>query len=592
MIQSQNIKYENNAQLKAFLEALKVGHPEHALVQIFSGILDRAVIEGVLQVIAEVLPETPVIGATTAGEIMDGQSLDQSMVINVTQFEETVVKSKLVAQNEDLTQAGVELVSSLKTDQTKALILLGCGIKEGHTINATELMSTLQREMPGIPISGAQAGDNGRSEQTFVFTEAGITDSGFAAAALNSDILDVVRTYNLSWIPIGKKMTITKAEGSRVYTIDHMPPLEVYKYYLGEDVAENLPLSAADFPLMIERDGMRQAIHATGVNTDGSFNFIHDFRVGEQIRFGYCHVGLLAKGANRTYELLSANDLQVAFVYTCVSRKWVLGEDIEVELSPIAELNCSAGFYSYGEYYQLEDGANLFLGQTMTLLGLSENTNWKIMTPVKDRYHTKESRQFKNMRVLHRLIEKSTVEIEKINGELADLVLVDTLTGLGNRRRFDQRLKSAIKHAVSDQTMGLLLFDLDNFKAYNDTYGHVAGDDCLRGIGQVILDVLEGTDAIGTRYGGEEFAVILQQTDEVSLKALAETIRQGIQGLQIRHSGSETGILTASFGALLIQLDQLISEDQLIGDVDTLLYQAKTRGKNRIAYNSKTYKEA
>lgn len=125
-----------------------------------------------------------------------------------------------------------------------------------------------------------------------------------------------------------------------------MPPYEIYKHYLGQEVVDGLPLSAADFPLIIERDGMMQAIHATGVNEDGSFDFIHNFRPGEQMRFGYCHAGLLAIGANETYEVLSKQDVQAAFVYSCVSTNWVLSTDISVKLSPIADLGCSAGFYA------------------------------------------------------------------------------------------------------------------------------------------------------------------------------------------------------------------------------------------------------
>lgn len=590
MIISKNIKYTSTGQLIKSLSNLEPVAPDKCLIQIFSGIIDPVVIESILEVIRTTLPKTPVIGVTTAGEIMDGSSLSESIIINVTLFEKTTVKSKLITENDDLVSVGQDIAHALKTENTKSLIVLGCGLKNGHTINATDMMTSIQENMPGIPVSGAQAGENGKIGITYAFTEDGITSTGVAAASLNSDFLEVVRTYNLSWIPIGKKMTITKAEGSRVYEIDHMPPYEIYEYYLGKEVADGLPLSAADFPLIIDRDGMRQAIHATGVNEDGSFNFIHDFTVGEQMRFGYCHVGLLALGANETYELLSAHDLQAAFVYTCVSRKWVLGEDIEVELSPIHEIPCSAGFYSYGEYYQIEDGSNLFLGQTMTILGLSENVNRAQNASSDNRIKTNESRQFKTMRVLHRLIEKSTHEIERMNVELADLVLIDTLTSLGNRRRFDQKIDSLIQeHATAGKSLGLILFDIDSFKAYNDTYGHVAGDDCLRGIGQVVLSITKDTNYIGARYGGEEFAILLPDVSAKTTQLVAEQIRIGIENLKIKHSGSPAGHITASFGAITAKFDAHLKPDDFINDCDTLLYEAKHSGKNQTKHLHKAY---
>jgi len=590
MIKSMNIQLKDIDYLKNSLSDINPDQPDQCLIQIFSGILDTDIISQVQATIRDALPGSPIIGVTTAGEIMNGESLSDTMIINITTFEKTVVRSTLISQNDDLIQAGNDIVKALKTDNTKSLIVLGCGLKNGHTINATDMMASIQSGMPGVPVSGAQAGENGQLGVTYVFDQDTITSSGVVAASLNSEVLEIVRTYNLSWIPIGKKMTITKAEGSRVYEIDHMPPYEIYKFYLGEEVADGLPLSAADFPLIIDRDGMRQAIHATGVNKDGSFNFIHDFRVGEQMRFGYCHVGLLALGANETYELLNAHDLQAAFVYTCVSRKWVLGEDIEVELAPISEIPCSAGFYSYGEYYQIEDGSNLFLGQTMTVLGLSENTNQDKVITTNNVYNTSESRQFKTMRVLHRLIEKSTNEIERMNVELADLVLVDTLTNLGNRRRFDQKIKKMIYDSIKQNTnLGLIMFDIDNFKSYNDTYGHVAGDNCLRGIGQVVLNAIQDTEYVAARYGGEEFAILLPNIDTPILYSIAEKIRQDIEKLNIKHIGSKTSYVTASFGALEVQINKSISPNMLIKDCDTLLYEAKNLGKNQTIIKSKTY---
>lgn len=582
MIKSFNFSYSDSRDTKTHLGSIEHA-PDKILIQVFSGVQDTDVIKKCLHDIKAIVPDVSIIGLTTAGEIVDGESRENSINVNVTIFEHTTVKSVLITQNDDLVLAGQTIGETLRTDQTKAVIVLGCGLKDKRTINAQAMLTALQDVVPETIIAGGQAGDNGAGQITYAFTEDGITSSGLAAASLNSEVLSVRNTYNLSWIPIGKKMTITKAEGSRVYSIDNMPPYEIYKHYLGEEVADGLPLSAADFPLIIERDGMVQAIHATGVNDDGSFDFIHNFRPGEQMRFGYCHAGLLAIGANETYEVLATEEVQAAYVYSCVSRKWVLGTDISVELSPIADLSCSAGFYAYGEYFYHTNKQALFLGQTMTVLALSETLDETAPSGIEKDYSHSETKQFRTLRVLHRLVEKSAREIEAMNIELAGLVHQDSLTGLFNRRRFDEKMRFEVKrHLGSGKPISMILMDIDYFKDYNDMYGHVAGDDCLRGVGQVIRNIDLGSSDIRARYGGEEFAIIMPETDHQRACSLAREIGKSIEGLRIVHAKSDiSDVVTASFGVITAFIENDIKPEVLTDACDQLLYRAKEAGRNR-----------
>lgn len=587
MIHSYNILYENRDSLLKGLANADCAPPDQTLVQVFSGVTKKEHIITLIDDLKAVLPGAPIIGVTTAGEIMDGESLDHTILVNITFFEQTYVRTALITENDDLEEAGQRLGHSLKAPDIQAAIILGCGLKEYKTINAGPMLDALQSVLPDVVIAGGQAGDNGKGITTYAFTNEGITEKGVAGASLSSKHLIINRTYNLSWVPIGKKMTITKAEGSRVYSIDNMPPYQIYAHYLGQEVADGLPLSAADFPLIIERDAMVQAIHATGVNEDGSFQFIHNFHTGEQMRFGYCHAGLLAIGANQTYMELNQKKVEAAFVYSCVSRKWVLGADISVELSPIADLGCSAGFYSYGEYFTHESGRALFLGQTMTVLTLAEESDFPTESPIVNdtKFMTpEETRQFRTLRVLHRLIEKSAREIESINQELASLVHKDTLTDLYNRRRFYDNLRFESKrHLRSGMPMSVILIDVDHFKSYNDTYGHVAGDDCLRGIGQTLRSVAKRPSDVPARYGGEEFAILLPETDAKGARQIGATLRQEIENLNIPHSASKVSkVITASFGVLTLHLTVDLEPEMIVELCDDLLYQAKDSGRNKV----------
>ncbi len=587
MIKSLNIRYHRQGDLPA-RETAEGYRPDQILIQVFCGVLDTQIVQSLIEEIRSVFPETSIIGTSTAGEIMDGESLDEEIIINFSFFSHTRIRTTLITRNDDLHKTGTDIATSLNQDDTKALILFGCGLKEGKAINGEPLLAAIQSRMPGVVIAGAQAGDNGLGKSTFVFTQEGIAHTGVAAAALSGDRLVVKSTYNLSWVPIGKKLTITHARGSRVYTVDNRSVYDLYCHYLGQEVADNLPLSAADFPLIIERDGIPMAIHATGVNEDGSFDYIHDFHTGELLKFGFCHAGLLALGAEITHKELQAFNAEAIFVYSCVSRKWILGEDISIELAAVSDPAPSAGFFAYGEYFFHNNQKAYFFSQTMTVLTMSEKSPQKNdRTPRQTGLYSQsdKSRQFRTLRVLHRLIETSATEIEDMNRELAGLARRDSLTNLANRRRFDENLTRELQRRLrSLSPLSLILVDADYFKAYNDIYGQISGDDCLRGIAQVISTIVKRPSDTAARYGGEEFACILPDTDFCGAMKIAGEIRAGVEALAIPHKGSSVAnSVTVSVGLLTLDAWENLSPREFVDACDQLLYQAKSLGRNQIA---------
>lgn len=585
MIEVLNLEYQSRGDLEA-VQGKVASHPSNrVLVQVFSGELDQGVIGTMLTEMRELFPGVSIVGTSSAGEIINAESVDNTILVSISLFEHSTVRSGLVRQNDDLHKAGTELGRSISQERIKAAVVLGCGLKDQRTINGEPLLTAIQAEIGDAILAGGQAGDNGKGEITFVFTEEGITQHGVAAASIAGDRLFAGNTYNLSWVPIGKKLTITEAHGPRVYLIDGESPYDIYVHYLGQEVADGLPLAAADFPLIIERDGIPMAIHATGVNDDGSFNYIHDFYAGEQLRFGFCHAGLLALGAQVTHEEIKSFNPEAVFIYSCVSRKWILGADITVELSSFADLAPSAGFFCYGEYYRHENGKPYFFSQTMTVLSLRESTDAEA-DGMEDGYEPKveESKQFRTMRVLHRLVDTSTREIERMNIELARLASKDSLTGLANRRLFDETILRDLKRqSRSHAPFTMLLMDIDYFKQFNDIYGHVHGDDCLRAVSLVLSRNVKRPGDTVARYGGEEFACILPSTNHDGAMTLAEIIRNGIESLGIPHSGSGvSGGVTMSIGVLTLEDTANATPEAIIKACDDLLYEAKKGGRNRV----------
>lgn len=173
----------------------------------------------------------------------------------------------------------------------------------------------------------------------------------------------------------------------------------------------------------------------------------------------------------------------------------------------------------------------------------------------------------------------------ELNQTLEILASEDKLTGLANRRHFDQFLDIEFKRAKRLRSpLSLILIDVDFFKRYNDHYGHLAGDECLRIISQSIKQCVRRPGDMAARYGGEEIAVVMPNTDEAGAHTVAEAILLGIAQARIEHLSSPFGSVTASLGlATFSTYDSEHDEKALIDLADRALYLAKSQGRNRLS---------
>lgn len=181
-------------------------------------------------------------------------------------------------------------------------------------------------------------------------------------------------------------------------------------------------------------------------------------------------------------------------------------------------------------------------------------------------------------------LKQSEEKLLSLTSELRVLASTDGLTGLKNRRSFDESLELELKKAGEAGTpLSLLMVDVDHFKAYNDLYGHPAGDECLRVVGECLKLAVRRTDDIVARYGGEEFAAILPFTSEDDSFQVAERVRRGLADLALPHAGSPLNIVTVSIGIATYPEGRTLarSTPQLIARADEALYEAKSAGRNR-----------
>lgn len=170
------------------------------------------------------------------------------------------------------------------------------------------------------------------------------------------------------------------------------------------------------------------------------------------------------------------------------------------------------------------------------------------------------------------------------NQILQRLSLLDGLTGIPNRRRFDEVIAHEWKQAMrSKQPLSMVMIDIDHFKAFNDHYGHLTGDDCLRKVALAMSGILKRPTDFLARYGGEEFAAILPMTASDGAGAIAESMRTGVVDLAIPHDHSSAASwITISMGVTTLVPRRGMTPAMLISAADQALYEAKAGGRNRI----------
>jgi two-component system chemotaxis family response regulator WspR len=192
-------------------------------------------------------------------------------------------------------------------------------------------------------------------------------------------------------------------------------------------------------------------------------------------------------------------------------------------------------------------------------------------------------REMNNVEMILLAIEDIT-ERKKVEEKLKLIASLDGLTGIANRRRFENTINLEWRRAMrSENPISLIMVDVDYFKNYNDTHGHLAGDSCLKKIARTITNSIKRAGNFAARYGGEEFVVILPATNAEGAYLFAESLRQKIENLNIEHNKSKVGKnVTVSLGVSTAAPKKGSTHVKLLSLADKALYEAKQGGRNRV----------
>ncbi len=243
-------------------------------------------------------------------------------------------------------------------------------------------------------------------------------------------------------------------------------------------------------------------------------------------------------------------------------------------------------FVEYEEYLYLYKKYKKALNQAYNIFEISDTYQDKLIK-TKETLKNKIEEKNKIEKKLNQKIEelKNTQEnLKNKNKELEELSTRDQLTGLYNRREFEKVIKKEWRYAIRElEPISLIMMDIDNFKPYNDNYGHLAGDHCLQKISKCMMKSLKRPRDFVARYGGEEFVAILPETGIKGAKVTAERLRKKIYNLKIPHKYSNVEeYITISLGIATTKEPDLFLFEELLDEADQALYKAKETGKNKI----------
>lgn len=371
-MKSLNLDYKSNKELKQFISKSSIKNSSNLLIQVFCSVNNNSKIEKLLSNIVSILPNSILIGATSRGEIIDGEVLDEKIIINFTDFQHTNLKLTILKNIKNSAELGKRFSKEADTKDLKAVITFACGLE----FNGDEFLQNVSFSNDDVVIAGGVAGSIDTHQSSFIFTKDEIIENGIVSVSLSSKVLNVYNDYSFNWQKVGKRLKITKAKGNRVYEIDGKKAVDVFSYYLGERIFRDyFEQIGSEFSLMIDRHGVNIARSIMSEHKDGSLTFSGNFKDGDDVYFAFGNVKDILKKSFKIAKNIQNHPVEAIFVYSCVARKMFLKEDINCETMPLGQIAPTCGFFTHGEFFTAKN--NEFLNQTMTVLTLSEDQKIK-----------------------------------------------------------------------------------------------------------------------------------------------------------------------------------------------------------------------
>ena len=553
------------------------------LVHLYSMRFDEDRIRKIRKEIFNVFPDARIVGTSTNGDICDGHLADPGVVMAVSVFGSTdiVVKTyRCEAENE--TEIGELIRKEIDScpDVAAAEVLLTL-----KTIMGQSVLREIEKCRADVPVfGGGSANENINNAETYVLDGQDIVPKGVALVLYKGKDLHIEVQHAIGWKPLGRDLTVTRIEGSRLYELDGIPAGEIYSKYLDIQSDDDFFSNILEFPIMSHQHGfevLRMPFSCR--REDGSILLAADVEKGSSVNLSYGDPEVINEDVTEISNSLKKFTPEAVFLFSCGVRRLYWKHLINMETSPFSALAPVAGFYSSGEIrrmdkYMIEHHVTLIAvamreGPAVKLHPVEENEK-VIEASDQEKIHG----QISMVRRLATFINVTSAELRKANEELREIADTDELTGIYNRRMIEKLVRETLGRVRKNKDKIMLsILDIDDFKKVNDTYGHSAGDTVLSTIANIMKnEVSKYRNGLIGRWGGEEFLILLPGVTPDEAMTCMESIRKNVSETDFKEVGSKT----LSIG--LTECREGESLDEAFVRADQALYDAKENGKNRV----------
>ena len=349
---------------------------EQTLVLLF-GTSKKKYIKEPLKNLQKYFPKSVIVGASSAGEIVQDELYKDSLVVTIMQFKTTKIKviAKPISSVKNSYKEGADLATELLNDDLRGTFVLSDGLQ----VNGSQLTNGISSVLPKeIVVTGGLAGDDERFESTWVIANNEVCSGFITAVGFYGDNIHIAHGSEGGWDRLGIERIVTKSEDNVLYEFDHQPALEIYKRYLG-DKSKDLPATGLLFPLEIrttsESDESTVRTILAIDDEAQSITFAGDIPEGSYVTFMKANYDRIIDGASHAAGKVKLDAYHgeplLSIAISCVGRRLILKQRTEEELEAVLDVLPSQtkqiGFYSYGEISPLASGTCDLHNQTMTL---------------------------------------------------------------------------------------------------------------------------------------------------------------------------------------------------------------------------------
>ncbi len=584
-----------------FLDDLKLS-PDYknasaVLINIFTERAQKDYISYISGIIKSRLDKARITGLTCMLGFAQGESFNETSILTALLFYKSEIEtfeydfSKISEENARKDFFGKVNDYNLKGIQAFATPSKSSGINE--------FLTAINSKYSDIPIFGAGAAYNDKTDNKdlFVFGNQ-LYENGIVLTLFRGEKLKIYAETTMGWTPIGKEMKVTDVIDNRIVkTIDNQIAGDIYKKYLGVTESEKFLENTCEFPFMLQRGHKWIARMPVSKDEKGYIHFYADIHKGEKLQFSYGSKQYIIQQSLKLADYMSRKNLEALIFHVCKNRYMYLKEQEDIELQAFSNYyRETAGCFAFAEILYKNKSGGL-QNSAIVAVGFREFEDEEADFYVEDCFiedisygnkilldfskikgyplpsNTKKEIPFEE-RIVH-FLNVTTQDLYEVNRKLEESATIDGLTGIFNRKKISERIEYELKKREKTENINLIMFDIDNFKRVNDTYGHDMGDEVLVKVSQTARQCLRQQDSIG-RWGGEEFMVLLTEARKEEALTIAERIRTEVFNIKWENMNS----ISISLGLAEVRENDDIQS--LYKRVDNRLYYSKTHGKNQV----------